>query len=231
LKTSILIVSDRNDYGRLLSYVLIQKKKSVLVSNFKKAVDAFKNNSFDLVIFHDRLDKSPANVALDLRHIDGDIPFLYISKKTLKYDISKGFSLKNIDTFIEKGDIYKILIGLGSEDFIKNSFRKPLLKKNYEFKIGDYNYNSRERFLVYKKMNKRRRLSFKENQLMRLLVININNTLSRDFALNKIWGKDDILSSRTMDVYISKLRGYLKEDQKLKIINFRRDGFSLSTLN
>ena len=80
-------------------------------------------------------------------------------------------------------------------------------------------------------MNKRRRLSFKENQLMRLLVININNTLSRDFALNKIWGNDDILSSRTMDVYISKLRGYLKEDQKLKIINFRRDGFSLSTLN
>ena len=231
MKTSILIVSDRNDYGRLLSYVLIQKKKSVLVSNFKEAVDAFKNNSFHLVIFHDRLDKSSANVALDLRHIDGDIPFLYISKKTLKYDISKGFSLKNIDTFIEKGDIYKILTTLSSEDFIKNSFRKPLLKKNYEFKIGDYNYNSRERFLVYKKMNKRRRLSFKENQLMRLLVININNTLSRDFALNKIWGKDDILSSRTMDVYISKLRGYLKEDQKLKIINFRRDGFSLSTLN
>ena len=123
------------------------------------------------------------------------------------------------------------MTNLSSEDLIKNSFRNSLLKKNYEFKIGDYNYNSRERFLIYKKMNKRRRLSFKENQLMRLLVMNINNTLSRDFALNKIWGKDDILSSRTMDVYISKLRGYLKEDRKLKIINFRRDGFSLSTLN
>ena len=231
MKTNILIVSDRSDYGRLLSYVLIQKKKSVLVSNFKEAVDTFKSNSFDLVIFHDRLNKPYKNVALDLRGIDGETPFLYISKKTLKHDLSKGFSLKNIDTFIEKDNIYKIITNLSSEVFIKNSLRKPSLKKNYEFKIGDYNYNSRERFLVYKKMNKRRRLSFKENQLMRLLVININNTLSRDFALNKIWGKDDILSSRTMDVYISKLRGYLKEDQKLKIINFRRDGFSLSTLN
>ena len=231
MKTSILIVSDRSDYGGLLSYVLVQKKKRALVSSFNEAVHTFKNNSFDLVIFHDRLSKPYNNVALDLRDIDVDTPFLYISKKTLKYDISKGFSLKNIDTFIEKDNIYKIITNLSSEDFVKNSLRKPLLKKNYEFKIGDYNYNSRERFLVYKKMNKRRRLSFKENQLMRLLVININNTLSRDFALNKIWGKDDILSSRTMDVYISKLRGYLKEDQKLKIINFRRDGFSLSTLN
>jgi len=231
LKTNILIVSDRNDYGKLLSYVLIQKKKSVLVSNFKEAVYTFKNNSFDLVIFHDRLDKPPVNVASDLRHIAEDIPFLYISKKTLEHDMSKGFSLKKIDTFIDEGDIYKILTNLSSEDLIKNSFRNSLLKKNYEFKIGDYNYNSRERFLIYKKMNNRRRLSFKENQLMRLLVMNINNTLSRDFALNKIWGKDDILSSRTMDVYISKLRGYLKEDRKLKIINFRRDGFSLSTLN
>ena len=231
MKTNILIVSDRNDYGKLLSYVLIQKKKSVLVSNFKEAVYTFKNNSFDLVIFHDRLDKPFVNIALDLRLIAEDIPFLYISKKTLEYDISKGFSLKKIDTFIDQGDIYKILTSLSSEDLIKNSFRNSLLKKNYEFKIGDYNYNSRERFLIYKKMNNRRRLSFKENQLMRLLVMNINNTLSRDFALNKIWGKDDILSSRTMDVYISKLRGYLKEDRKLKIINFRRDGFSLSTLN
>lgn len=231
MKTNILIVSDRIDYGGLLSYVLIQKKKDVTVSNFKEAVHTFRNNFFDIVIFHDRLDESSPNVALDIRYIANSIPFIFISKRTLKLDISNGFSLKKIDTFIEKGDIYKIINSLSSEDFIKNSFRNPLLKKNYEFKIGDFNYNSRERFLVYKKMNKRRRLSFKENQLMRLLVININNTLSRDFALNKIWGKDDILSSRTMDVYISKLRSYLKEDRKLKIINFRRDGFSLSILN
>ena len=231
MKTSILIVSDRSDYGSLLSYVLVQKKKRALVSSFNEAVHTFNNNSFDLVIFHERLNKSYVNVALDLRHIAENVPFLYISKKTLKYDISKGFSLKSIDAFVDQSETYKLLTILSSEDSIKYSFRNPLLKKNYEFKIGDYDYNSRERFLIYKKMNKRRRLSFKENQLMRLLVININNTLSRDFALNKIWGNDDILSSRTMDVYISKLRGYLKEDQKLKIINFRRDGFSLSTLN
>ena len=119
MKTSILIVSDRSDYGKLLSYVLIQKKKRVLVSNFKEAVDTFKNNFFDLVIFHDRLSEPYNNVALDLRDIDVDTPFLYISKKTLKYDISKGFSLKNIDTFIEKDNIYKIITNLSSEDFVR----------------------------------------------------------------------------------------------------------------
>ena len=119
MKTNILIVSDRPDYGKLLSYVLIQKKKSVLVSNFREAVHVFKNNFFDIVIFHDRLDKSSANVALDLRNISEDIPFLYISKKTLQYDISKGFSFKNIDNLIEEGDICKILTSLSSKDLKK----------------------------------------------------------------------------------------------------------------
>ena len=207
-----------------------QKKKSVVVSNFKEATHVFKNNFFDLVIFHERLDKDSPNVANDIRNAF-DTPFIYLSKKTLKFDISKGFSFKNTDIFIEQDDVSEILTKVNSVRFENNSFSNHSIRKNYEFKVGDFNYNSRERYLIYKKTNKRRKLSFRENQLMRLLVININKTLSRDFALNKIWGKNDNLSSRTMDVYISKLRGYLKEDTKLKIINLRKDGFSLSNMN
>ena len=98
--------------------------------------------------------------------------------------------------------------------------------ENYEFFIGEFKFNSKLRSL---KIHTKEpvRLSPKENQLLRLLALHVNDLLTREIALNKIWRDDNYFTSRSMDVYIAKLRKYLKEDSKVKILNIHGEGFRL----
>lgn len=94
------------------------------------------------------------------------------------------------------------------------------------FQIGDFQFNSKLRLLGYK-TDEAIKLSPKENQLLRLLALNINDLLPREMALNKIWRDDNYFTSRSMDVYIAKLRKYLKADGKVEILNIHGEGFRL----
>jgi len=98
--------------------------------------------------------------------------------------------------------------------------------ENYEFTIGKFRFNSKLRFLNFEE-EEPIKLSPKENQLLRLLVIHINDLLPREMALNKIWRDDNYFTSRSMDVYIAKLRKYLKLDPKVEILNIHGEGFRL----
>tara|TARA_S200000501_G_C20606206_1_gene648161 strand:- start:191 stop:715 length:525 start_codon:yes stop_codon:yes gene_type:complete len=158
-------------------------------------------------------------------------PYLFLSKESLDFEVSKGFVFTNHDTLHKKSIITEILKIIQNKEEVFLNTRKGLNRTKHEFNIGKLNYNSKERYLFNIVNKKKYQLTFKENQLLKLLVLNSNKILKRETALNKIWGNDDNLSSRIMDVYISKLRKRLKDDSKLKIVNFRRDGFSLSILN
>lgn len=94
-----------------------------------------------------------------------------------------------------------------------------------EYKIGEYSFNYKNRMLVYRKNVKK--LTSKEAELLLLLCINANNTLNRSEALNKIWHDDTYFTSRSMDVFITKLRGYLKEDKSVEIVNVHSTGYKL----
>jgi DNA-binding response OmpR family regulator len=107
----------------------------------------------------------------------------------------------------------------------KNFFNVPE-SDIYEFEIGKFKFNSKLRFLTYDG-EEPVKLSPKENQLLRLLVLHINDLLSRKLALNKIWRDDNYFTSRSMDVYIAKLRKYLKTDRKVEILNIHGEGFRL----
>ena len=96
----------------------------------------------------------------------------------------------------------------------------------FEFEFSGFIFNSKLRFLTYK-TDKPIKLSPKENQLLRLLVLHINDLLPRDIALNKIWRDDNYFTSRSMDVYIAKLRKYLSADEKVQILNIHGEGFRL----
>ena len=98
--------------------------------------------------------------------------------------------------------------------------------EHYEFYIGKFKFNSKLRILKIDG-KKSLRLSPKENQLLRLLVLHVNDLLTREIALNKIWRDDNYFTSRSMDVYIAKLRKYLKEDTDVEILNIHGEGFRL----
>jgi DNA-binding response OmpR family regulator len=107
----------------------------------------------------------------------------------------------------------------------KNFFNVPE-SDIYEFVIGKFQFNSKLRFLTLDG-EETAKLSPKENQLLRLLVLHINDLLPRELALNKIWRDDNYFTSRSMDVYIAKLRKYLKTDSNVVILNIHGEGFRL----
>jgi DNA-binding response OmpR family regulator len=98
--------------------------------------------------------------------------------------------------------------------------------KQFEFKIGNFDLNSKLRFLTYKG-GEATKLSPKENELLRLLALHENDLMPRELALTKIWRDDNYFTSRSMDVYIAKLRKYLKVDDKVEILNIHGEGFRL----
>ena len=98
--------------------------------------------------------------------------------------------------------------------------------KQFEFEIGSFKLNSKLRFLTHDDETQIK-LSPKENELLRLLALHVNDLMPREIALTKIWRDDNYFTSRSMDVYIAKLRKYLEKDSSLKIINVHGEGFRL----
>jgi len=98
-------------------------------------------------------------------------------------------------------------------------------KQKEEFEFGDFKLNSKRQVLVHN--NEEQKLTSKENELLRLLCVHLNDVLDRSYALKKIWGDDSYFNSRSMDVYITKLRKYLKKDERVQLINVHGKGFKL----
>ena len=227
----ILIISDHKGFGSLLSQILKENGKIVELVSYNQVNRISKFDSYYLVIFCDRINfHLSSGIAQKIRNTN-IAPYLFLSKESLDFEVSKGFVFTNHDTLHKKSIITEILKIIQNKEEVFLNTRKGLNRAKHEFNIGKLNYNSKERYLFNIVNKKKYQLTFKENQLLKLLVLNSNKILKRETALNKIWGNDDNLSSRIMDVYISKLRKRLKDDSKLKIVNFRRDGFSLSILN
>jgi DNA-binding response OmpR family regulator len=100
-------------------------------------------------------------------------------------------------------------------------------EENYQgtFEIGCYTFNYEKRILAAG--NKEQKLTQKENELLNLLCINKNKVLERSEALTRIWKDDNYFNSRSMDVYITKLRGYLKQDESIELVNVHGTGYKL----
>ena len=98
--------------------------------------------------------------------------------------------------------------------------------KQFEFNIGNFHLNSKLRFLTFKEQEPEK-LSPKENELLRLLALHANDLMPRELALTKIWRDDNYFTSRSMDVYIAKLRKYLDKDDSVEILNIHGEGFRL----
>ena len=157
------------------------------------------------------------------------IPFqcIFLTAKNLKEDVLKGFKL-GADDYITKPFDSDVL--LAKIKVFLNRNQKPAIKESDEFlfEIGAFAFNSKLRTLSIKN-SEPYKLSPKESQLLRMLALHINDLLPREIALNKIWRDDNYFTSRSMDVYIAKLRKYLKEDPSVEILNIHGEGFRLVT--
>ena len=227
----ILLVEDDSNFGRILKeYLSINKYNVDLASNGIEGYEKFTRSEYDLCILDVMMPyKDGFTLAKEIREKNDQIPIIFLTAKTLKEDVLKGYKI-GADDYLTKPFDSEILLAK-----IKSLFsRKNLLKSDnsnvYEFSFGKFNFNSKLRILNHDSRESIK-LSPKENELLKMLVLNLNDLLPRDIALNKIWRDDNYFTSRSMDVYIAKLRKYLETDNKIKIINIHGEGFRLTVDN
>ena len=161
-------------------------------------------------------------LAQEIRDINPDIPLFFITAKTLKEDVIKGYKL-GADDYITKPFDSDVLLMKIMAILKRNEL--PADAQNVEYTLGGYRFNPKLRELSSNGIT--HTLSPKENELLKMLAEYRNDLLAREIALKKIWGSDTYFNGRSMDVYIAKLRKYLKDDPGIKIVNIHGNGFML----
>ncbi len=223
----ILLVEDDPNFGNILKeYLMINGYEVTLAKNGIEGFEKFKKEDFDLCLLDVMMPyKDGFTLAKEIREKNETIPLIFLTAKTMKEDVLKGFKI-GADDYLSKPFDSEVLLAK-----IKSILGRRVMvaspdSEEMEFAIGSFNLNAKLRLLSYKE-EKPVKLSPKENQLLRLLALHINDLLPREKALNKIWRDDNYFTSRSMDVYIAKLRKYLKQDQNVEILNIHGEGFRL----
>jgi len=162
-------------------------------------------------------------LAEEIRDVDPDIPLFFLSAKTMKDDIIQGYKL-GADDYITKPFDSEVLL-LKIKAILKRNEELNKEAENREFDLASYHFNPKLRQLAHDGITQT--LSPKENELLKMLAEHMNDLLPREAALKKIWGSDTYFNGRSMDVYIAKLRKYLKDDDKIEIVNIHGNGFRL----
>jgi DNA-binding response OmpR family regulator len=162
-------------------------------------------------------------LAEEIRDVDPDIPLFFVSAKTMKEDIIQGYKL-GADDYITKPFDSEVLL-LKIKAILKRNEEMNRTGEATEYDLGRYHFNPKLRELAIG--GRTQTLSPKENELLKMLSEFKNDLLPREQALKRIWGSDTYFNGRSMDVYIAKLRKYLKEDENIEIVNIHGNGFRL----
>lgn len=226
-RKSLFFVEDDLSFGAVLkSYLEICNFSITWLHDGKHAVSAFRERTYDLCLLDVMLPNVDGfTIGKEIRSIDSRIPIIYLTAKSLKEDIINGYRLGADDYIVKPFDadvlIYKI------SALLKRSEGESV--SNQQYYIGKYVFDARLREI--KLEGEKQLLSPKESSLLQLLCDHKNELLPREVALKKIWGDDGYFTTRSMDVFITKLRKYFKEDPTVEIRNIHGSGFILTQDN
>lgn len=227
-KPRILLVEDDPNLSYVIKeYLELLNFETTSCSDGEAGLQAYYRGKFNLVILDVMMPKKDGfSVAEDIRKTDDATPIIFLTAKTLKEDRIRGFQA-GCDDYITKPFSTEEL-SLRISAILKRcaTSQKPQTENSQKiFELGMYKLDVDNLTLVSK--NSKQMLTRKEAALLRLLCMYKNKLLPRETALNKVWGSDDYFFGRSMDVFIAKLRKYIKDDPNLNIINVHGAGFKL----
>ncbi len=227
----ILLVEDDPNFGSILKdYLILNDFDVTLAKNGMEGFEKFKKDTFDLCILDVMMPyKDGYTLAKEIREKNKEVPIIFLTAKSMKEDVLKGYKVGADDYLNKPFDSEVLLMKIKAIIQRKSSEVKADATK-FEFIIGNFHLNSKLRFLTYKDTEPIK-LSPKENELLKMLAIYENDLMPRELALTKIWRDDNYFTSRSMDVYIAKLRKYLKMDDEVEILNIHGEGFRLVVKN
>lgn len=222
----ILLIEDDPNLGFILQESLeLQGYKVKRCEDGEQGSAAFLNDQFCLCLIDVMLPKKDGfTLAKEIRKIDQEIPLIFLTAKSLKEDRIQGFKIGGDDYITKPFSMEELMLRL--QAVLKRSQKgtTPNLKTS-KFQLGKYFFDAETLNLTY--LDQTKKLTHKEAQLLRLLCQHKNKELPRETALKQIWAENNFFTARSMDVYISKLCKYLKNDERIEIVNIHGIGYKL----
>ena len=224
-KTKILLAEDDENLGSLLrEYLQAKSYEAHWLSDGEKAYKSFEKNRYDICILDIMMPiKDGITLAREIRMIDPEMPIIFLTAKSMKEDVLEGFSVGADDYMTKPFSMEELIYRI--EAILRRTQGVGQQNKQTEFEIGQFHFDANKQLLTLE--SKSVKLTTKESELLKLLCNNANNVLERNFALKSIWIDDNYFNARSMDVYITKLRKYLKEDPAVEILNIHGKGYKL----
>ncbi len=229
IETRLLIVEDDPNLGQILKeYLEVKGFKADLAIDGNEGTKLFSKNHYDLCILDIMLPKKDGlSLAKEIKASRSVIPFIFLTAKSLQQDTLRGLQIGADDYVTKPFSMEELLLRIGG--ILRRTNSGVKFKDQSPAKIGLFEFDYNKQTLTTN--DGELRLTSKENDLLLLLYQCKNSVLERKTALKKIWHDDTYFNARSMDVYIAKLRKYLKKDKSVQIITIHGQGFRLVEIN
>jgi DNA-binding response OmpR family regulator len=222
-KTTILLAEDEPALGQIIKESLETRDFDVLLcENGEKALETYQNNNPKLLVLDVMMPKKDGfTLAKEIRVLDDTIPIIFLTAKSQTQDVVEGFTIGGNDYLKKPFSMEELIVR------INNLLHRTTIQKTAEIlQIGDYTFDFPKQTLQFQE-REQVQLTHREAHLLFHLVKNKNKVLDRSLILNKLWGSDDFFNARSMDVFITKLRKKLSQDNSIQILNVRGFGYKL----
>jgi len=222
-KTKILYVEDETFLGKIVKESLESRGFSVFMeSDGNKALPAFERNSPDVCVLDVMLpNKDGFAVADEIREMNEEVPIIFLTAKTQTEDVVKGFTMGGNDYIRKPFSMEELIVRI--QNVLRKKTDQPAKLISDVVTVGKYQFHLGRQLL--KNGTEERKLSFRETELLKLLYCNRDKIIDRKDILNLLWGNDSFFNSRNLDVYIARIRSYLKDDSSLEILTIKGVGY------
>jgi len=222
----ILLLEDDPNLGALLKeHLLMREFEVTLCVNGVDGLAAFNSRKYDLCLVDIMMPKMDGfTFTREVRKGDQSIPIVFLTAKSLQEDKIEGFKIGCDDYVTKPFSMEELLLRIHAV-LKRSKGGENITVSQSSFKIGNYSFDYGKQIL--ENSQGRIKLTPRESELLRLLCIHKGQTLEREKALREIWGNTSYFSGRSMDVFISRLRKYFKDDDKIEIMGIHGKGFRL----
>ena len=223
-KLRILLCEDDENLGMLLrEYLQAKGYETELCPDGDAGYKAFISGKFDICVLDVMMPRKDGfTLGKEIRQSNEEIPIIFLTAKTMKEDVQEGFNIGADDYLTKPFSMQELTLRI--EAILRRVKGKRIREKTF-YKIGTFTYDTQKQLLS--RGDEQRKLTTKESELLTLLCTHANEILQRDYALKTIWIDDNYFNARSMDVYITKLRKHLKDDENVEIINIHGKGYKL----
>ena len=222
-QVKILYVEDELFLGKIVRESLESRGYEVVMeSDGARVMDSFNKSKPDICVLDVMLpNKDGFTIADEIREVDETVPIIFLTAKTQTEDVVKGFNIGGNDYIRKPFSMEELIVRI--QNLLRSRGESDTKVTGDSVSIGNYQFQLNRQ--VLSNNNEERKLSYRESELLKLLYHNRDKIIDRKDILNLLWGSDSFFNSRNLDVYITKLRSYLKEDPRLEIITIKGIGY------